>query len=106
MIYAYHCENCNIDFDVVKSVEDYNREERCKCGSVGRKLFFTSKPIIDKHKAEYYPTFGKVINSKAHLKEEVKRTGAIEVGNEKPETIHKEMKALNEHIRNKRYDEI
>lgn len=105
MIYEYECDTCNIKFDVVKSVDLYNRTEHCTCGKEARKLFNTSRPIVDRTQPEYYPSLGQVVKSKAHKKEIMARKGLVEVGNEKPSTIHKEMKKNLDHKIKRRWEE-
>jgi predicted nucleic acid-binding Zn ribbon protein len=90
MIYTYCCERTGNHFDRVKSVSEHRSPDLCKCGSPGRRVFNTSRPIVDKTEPEFYHSFGKVIKNKAQRKEEMKKAGVIEVGNESPNTIHKE----------------
>lgn len=97
MIYEYKCDVCNVSFDVVKSVEHYNRPEDCTCGERARKLISISRPIVDKTVPEYYPSLGQVVKSKAHRKEIMNQRGLEEVGNEKPETVHQESKNTLDH---------
>ena len=39
--------------------------------------------------AEYNPAFGQVVKNKNHRNELAKQRGLIEIGNEKPSTLHK-----------------
>jgi putative FmdB family regulatory protein len=97
MIYQYKCDECGNDFDVIRSVKDYNIETFCKCGVKARKVFSISRPIVDKTQPEYYPSLGTVVKSKYHKSEIMKKKGLIEVGNEKPSTVHREMKKTLDH---------
>jgi hypothetical protein len=106
MIYNYECDKCNVSFDVIKPVNLYNRPEPCTCGEIARKTFSISRPIIDKTSNEYNPALGTVVKNKAHKQELMKQRGLIEVGNEKPETIHKEMNKTLKHKQDKIWDDL
>ncbi len=106
MIYEYHCDTCNLSFDVIKSAKYYNTTETCTCGEVARKIFSISRPIIDKTQPEYNPGLGQVVKSKSHRKEIMKQRGLIEIGNEKPSTIHKEMKKNLDHKLKRNWDDV
>lgn len=92
MIYSYQCDGCGGEaVDVVKSAAYSDRPEYCgKCNEPMRRLYsavhFTTKSVFDK--PSYNPAFGKVINSKHQLKDEIRRASdegkeIVEVGNEK-----------------------
>jgi hypothetical protein len=87
---------------------DKHREpEKCAdCGQLARRVFLTSRPIVDNTQPEYYHALGKWITSKSQRKEEMKKNGLIEVGNEKPETVHKEAQKQLDHNRKRKYDEV
>lgn len=103
MLYAYECEKCGKTFDVVKPV-DKHREKEFHCNQEAKRLFITSRPIIDHTWAEYYPSLGTVVKSKYHRNELMKKNDLMEIGNEKPETIHKEMKKTLDHKLKTRWD--
>jgi putative FmdB family regulatory protein len=90
--YEFFCEKCDIEFEVTKSIKEYKTPEACTaCGNVATKLFsksvfFTGTKIED---AEYNPGLGIITKSKKHRDEVVKQKNLIEIGNEKPETIHR-----------------
>lgn len=92
MIYPYFCDQCEIEFDVTKSMHDSARPENClSCGKVARRIYtadvvFSGTSV---ESAEYNPAFGKVIKNKYHRAEEAKKRGMIEIGNEKVESVHK-----------------
>jgi hypothetical protein len=69
-----------------------------------KQVYSLSRPIVDKMEAEYYPSLGTVVKSKKHRKELIKRNGLIEVGNEKPATVHSEMKRQYDHKRSRDYE--
>ena len=92
MIYQYCCTKCQHVFDVTKMVKDLNVNEFCiKCESPAERQFTPHIHIMGARveHAEYNPAFGQVVKGKAHRAELAKRKGMIEIGNEKPETIHK-----------------
>jgi len=37
-IYAYQCETCNLKFERVVSLKDYDQPQRCECGGPSKKL--------------------------------------------------------------------
>lgn len=106
MIYAYECEHCDRRFDVIKSIEDYNREERCACGQVANKLFITNRPIIDHTQPEYYASLGQVVKNKHHRSELIKQKGLIEIGSENPNKMHDRADKERAKKLSQRYDEI
>lgn len=92
MIYEYECEECNIKRDVIKPVREYNTPEKCfECGKGMRKLISISRPIVDSMQPEYYHSLGTVVKSKRHRRELMKARGLVEVGSEKPNTVHSSM---------------
>lgn len=110
MIYQYRCERCDKSFDVVKSAHDFNRDEFCNCGAVAQREFVPSRLSIFKSKgiaesAEYNPGLGCVVRNKSHRAELCKIKGVEEIGNEKPETLHKYFDEKRQENRDKVYDE-
>lgn len=89
-IYDYHCEKCDLDVEISKSMSDSRNVEKCtQCGNTldrvwNANVHFVGTKVTD---AEYYPSLGKVIKSNYHRSEEMKRNNLIEVGNEKPDRI-------------------
>lgn len=90
MIYEYSCDKCDKTVDVVKPMAESGTKEKCQdCGNVmsmvfSRKTLFIGTSVRD---AEYYPSLGKVIKNDYARKEEIKKHGLIEVGNETPKAI-------------------
>lgn len=91
MIYQYKCD-CGEVIDVVKSYREIDRTELCKvCGRTMMRdiTAFCGQMSPHKFDTHYNHAFGKVIGSKAELKEAVRRhnethgTDLQEVGNEK-----------------------
>lgn len=100
MTYQYVCEKCRHSFDVVKSHHDMERNENCdKCGEFAVREFVPQRVHLVGTRvthAEYNPGLGCVVKSKAHLKDICKQKGVEEIGNEKPETIHKHFDSMRE----------
>lgn len=98
--YPYECPACQFEFEVVKPVADIDQQETClKCGAVsnryiGRTHFYGAS---DWKGAEFDPSLGCVVRSNKHRRELAKRRGMVEIGNEKPETIHREMESSRAH---------
>ncbi len=110
MTYVYECDTCAHTFDVIKSVDLRNEPEHCeRCNAPARREFFPKHLHYSGTKvthAEWHPAFGRVIKNQRDLKYEVDKTGAIEVGNEKPERIKKHFDDLREERRNKSWDKV
>lgn len=93
MIYEYSCPKCAAIFDVVKSVHEMDRVERCeKCDSVSIRNFIPRIAHFIGTKVEhpeYNPGLGCIVRNKDHRKELCKLKGVQEIGNESPEKLHK-----------------
>jgi len=91
-LYDYFCDQCDKPYEVVKSMKEYDGKDKCPvCLEQGRRIYsanihFIGTKVKDSYKC---PALGQVIKSDAHRKELTKQLGVIEVGNEKPETVHK-----------------
>lgn len=111
MIYEYLCDNvnCNKRFDVVKPAKESRNAERCpKCEANATRQFTSNIQIVGASviDAEYYHAFGKVVKNKRHRKDLMKRHGVEEVGNEKPETIHKHFDKTRATKREKNWEKV
>ena len=90
--YDYLCEKCEIEFEVIKSIKEYDGKDECPaCGNVGRRIFscqvhFVGTKIED---AEFNPGLGQITKSKRHRDELARKLGVEEIGNEKPDRVHK-----------------
>lgn len=108
-IYDYDCEKCDKEYEIIKSIKEYDGKDQCPtCGNIGkrklsRNIYFTGTKVED---AEYNPAFGKVTKSKKHRDELAKRMNLVEIGNEKTETIHNVFDKAREDKRKKAYDDI
>jgi predicted nucleic acid-binding Zn ribbon protein len=91
MTYLYECPNCHCEEDVVKNVSEIDRAEVCvDCGiPMQRQICRPAACVVDNFKSEHYWTFGRVVNSKHDLKNELARykgeTGSelVEIGSDK-----------------------
>lgn len=107
--YDYLCEKCELEFEVIKSIHDYKTPEKCtKCGKQAIKIFsrqvhFIGTKIED---AEFNVGLGKITKSKRHRDELAKRMGLEELGNEKPEVIHKTFDQAREDKLRKSWEDI
>ena len=108
-IYDYHCEKCDDDFEVIKSIKEYDGKDPCPtCGNVGQRIlscsiYFTGTKIED---AEFNVGLGKVTKSKKHRDELAKRIGAIEIGNESPDKIHDHFDKQREEKRMRSWEDV
>ena len=108
-IYDYLCEKCDLEYSVEKKISEYTGLDKClSCGNQGYRVFscnvhFTGAKIED---AEFNVGLGKITKSKRHREELAKRVGAIEVGNEKPETIYKHFEGDRETRNRKRWESV
>ena len=112
MIYPYRCKACEHEFTAIKSVKEINRVETCpecsaecdeSCRYISRTSFYGAD---DWNKEEYCPALGKVIKNRKHRAAEAKRQGLIEIGNEKPDNIHKHNEQTLRDIQQRRWDQI
>jgi putative FmdB family regulatory protein len=106
LIYPYLCPKCEHAFDVIKSVADMDREEPClKCEAPAERQFTARVHFIGAKvtHAEYNPGLGCVVKNKSHKDDLLKAKGLVEVGNEKPETLHREAERTNSEIRESRW---
>lgn len=109
MIYEHSCLKCDLRFDVVKSAADYDRKEPCpKCGDLTSRQFTASRIHLHHTKvqeAEYNPGLGCIVKNRQHREEICRQRGLEEIGNEKPETLHKYFDKAREEKREKLWAE-
>lgn len=107
--YDYLCEKCDLEFEVIKSIKEYDGKDQCPaCGNIGRRIFtcnvhFVGASIKDAYKC---PALGQIIKSDGHRKELIKKLDVVEIGNEKPETVHKHFESERELKRKKNWDKV
>ena len=106
MTYLYLCEKCDIETEVIKPMAESGRKEKCvQCKCVMQRVYTPAEiigaKVVD---AEYSPAFGKVLKNKRERQYMIDKTGAIEVGNEKPETVHKHFDTERERRREKKWE--
>jgi putative FmdB family regulatory protein len=109
-IYDYLCEKCDLEFEVIKGMSEYDGLDKCtSCGNVGKRIFtyckfhFTGTKIED---AEFNPGLGQITKSKAHREELAKKLGVEEVGNENPDKLHKHFDSARETKIKKSWDDV
>jgi putative FmdB family regulatory protein len=95
-LYTYECSKCDQDWPVVKSLANLDKPEPCPhCESTATERVIKVAPAIKVWAEGFNPALGKVIRSRAHLQEELRKhkgeTGRemLEVGNECPSKIEK-----------------
>lgn len=93
----------------MKSIHDYDGKDPCpKCGTIGQrvlssKIHFIGTKIED---AEYNVGLGAITKSKKHRDELAKRQNVVEIGNEKPETVHSVFDKGREEKRKKSWEDL
>lgn len=108
-IYDYSCEKCDINFEVIKSIKEYDGKDQCpQCGNIGTRIlscqiYFAGTKIED---VEYNPGLGCITKSKKHRDEIAKSRGLIEVGNECPEKTEQRYTKQREDKRKKSWDDV
>ena len=105
--YQYDCLKCDKEYETFKSIKEYKRDDPCPtCGNIGQRLIkpvqFFNTGVQD---AEFNIGLGKVTKNAKHRDELAKRMGMIEIGNEKPEVIHKKFDTDREEKRKKSWEE-
>ena len=109
-IYEYRCQACEAPFDIACPISDIDNRVECpKCavinGKAQRQLTRTSFYGAAVEDSSWDPGLGMVVKSNKHRRDEAKARGLIEIGNEKPEVVHKYFDQKREEIRNDRWTE-
>ncbi len=100
MNYPYECPNCKHTFEVVKSVKDIDNIEHCiKCDTISNryiaKTHFYGASDWD---TKWNPGLGRYTQSSQHKKKLCQELNVEEVGNESPESLHKQAESTNKQI--------
>ena len=110
MIYDYKCNKCEHVFEVTKPVSEVTSKHECPlCGyfkttrQFSSNIYFNGAKVKD---AEYNHGLGCVVKSDRHRNEIAKRAELVEVGNEKPDTIHKETVVKKQEQRAKEWKDL
>jgi len=110
MIYQYHCQKCENRFDVVKSAKEMDSPENClRCLTPATREFIPTRVWFNGTKvehAEYNPGLGCIVRNSSHRKELCKIKGVEEIGNEKPESLHKYFDQKREEKREQAWAEV
>jgi hypothetical protein len=121
-IYKFFCDKCDDDFESVQSIGGSGRKTlkelkaqpkrmaKCPtCENVSTKLVFSHQIYFvgaSVESAEYNPAFGQVVKNSRHRKDLAKEKGMIEIGNEKPESLHKKFEKDRAEKLKKSWDDI
>lgn len=91
--YAFHCPKCEVDFETTESIKTYDGDGECPtCKNSSNERVFTGRVHFLGTKVEspeYNPAFGQVVKNTKHRNQLAKERGLVEMGNEKPERVHK-----------------
>lgn len=107
--YEYFCEKCEKQYDEIKSIKEYDGKDRCPlCKSQGYRILSCNIQFIGEkvESPEYNPGLGMIVKNKKHRDEMAKRMNLVEIGNEKPDSIHNYFDKSREEKRKKAYDDV
>lgn len=87
-VYEFYCKKCNAIDEVVRSMHEASQPYDCpECGTRAVKRFTVPNVQTEGEQIPYmHPAFGRVMTDK-QAKEEARRQGLIEVGNESLDSI-------------------
>lgn len=109
-VYDYSCEKCDLDFEIFKSIKEHRKTEPCpQCGNEAPQDLSRCRPmhtgasVKDAYKC---PALGTIVKSDAHRKELARARGLEEIGNEKPDSLHKHFDQARENKIKKSWDEV
>jgi putative FmdB family regulatory protein len=91
MRYPYYCSQCDAETEIVKSMDEIDRVEKCECGhpmarKISEKISFKNEKVAD-NQTYFHPTLGCVVNSNSQVQRIAKERGFIELGNESPDSV-------------------
>lgn len=108
--YDWLCEKCELEVEEIQSIKEYTGKKACvQCGGQMARIFsrcsfyHTGASVKDAYKC---PALGQVIKSDQHRKELSRKLGVEEIGNEKPETIHKHFDSIRAEKRKKIFEDV
>lgn len=107
--YDYFCEKCENPYSFIKSIKEYSARDLCpNCKVQGYRIYSCKTQFIGTkiEDAEYNYGLGTVTKSKNHRNELAKRMNVVEIGNEKPSTIHSHFDKAREEKRRQNWDDI
>lgn len=108
-LYEYQCEHCSIQYDVFKSIKEYDGKDKCpSCNKQGYRILSSSIHFLNEkvENAEYNPGLGMVVKNKKHREEICKQKDLVEIGNENPDKIHNKLEKEREEKRLRSWDEL
>lgn len=91
-IYVYDCSKCDHEFELTRPMSEYKDPGNCpQCGNVGEKIVTMPYGFIGTkvENAEYNPAFGCIVKNKRHRNYLAESKNLVEIGNENPNTMHK-----------------
>ena len=106
--YDWFCPKCKLEIDEILPIKEYTGIKSCtKCGKLMNRVYSrcdfynTGAKVKDAYKC---PALGQVIKSDSQRKDLAKKMNVEEIGNEKPETIHKHFDSVRENKLKKSYE--
>lgn len=109
-IYDYSCVKCDLDFEKFNSITQHKPQEPCpQCGNDAPQDLSRCRPmhtgasVKDAYKC---PALGQIVKSDSHRKELASKLGVEEIGNEKPDSLHKHFDSARERKLKKSWDEV
>jgi putative FmdB family regulatory protein len=109
--YAYRCQDCRQEFDVVKRVADIDQLEECpECCAFVNSASRLIVPVnfngaADWNTQTFNPALGCYTRNTLHARQIAKSRGLEEVGTEPVEKIHKHFEKQQEETRAARWDD-
>lgn len=108
--YKMHCQKCDDNFEHVESIKTFEGQAQCPaCKTISNEQVYTGAVHFlgaSVESAEYNPALGQIVKNSKHRKELAKQKGLIEIGTEKPETIHKHFDKARADKLKKSWDDI
>lgn len=109
-LYDYSCEKCDLDFEVFKNMSEHKPKEPCpQCKNLSAqdlsrcRPMFTGASVKDAYKC---PALGQIVKSDSHRKDLARKLGVEEIGNEKPDRLHKHFDDTRAEKMKKSWDEV
>jgi len=106
--YVFDCEKCDKEFELIRPIKEYKDPGECPdCGNIGKKVVTMPYAFIGAsvENPEYNPGLGCIVKNKKHREELCKIKNVVEIGNEKPNTIHKSFEKQREEKRKKVWEQ-
>jgi Zn ribbon nucleic-acid-binding protein len=91
MRYPYYCSQCDAECEIIKSLDEIDRVEKCECGhAMARKIsgqigFKNEK--VSENQTYFHPGLGCMVNSNSQAQRIAREHGFVEVGNDKQDGL-------------------